>query len=133
MTLLILVVDDEADVEVLFRQQFRRDFKNGEAMVGMPFVPWAATPARVSVNLASSLASTMNSSSPKNRAPVLHTVQAFPMCIAARRGVRGQDSRWTKTCRPPGGTTDQIRASRQCANRQDPRSRNPIDATHARR
>ena len=27
MTLLILVVDDEADVEVLFRQQFRRDLR----------------------------------------------------------------------------------------------------------
>ena len=29
MTLLILVVDDEPDVEVLFRQQFRRDLKAG--------------------------------------------------------------------------------------------------------
>lgn len=27
MTLLVLVVDDEADVEVLFRQQFRRDLR----------------------------------------------------------------------------------------------------------
>ena len=29
MNLLILVVDDEADVEVLFRQQFRRDLRAG--------------------------------------------------------------------------------------------------------
>ena len=29
MTLLILVVDDEPDVEALFRQQFRRDLRNG--------------------------------------------------------------------------------------------------------
>lgn len=29
MTLLILVVDDEPDVEELFRQQFRRDLRNG--------------------------------------------------------------------------------------------------------
>ncbi len=29
MTLLILVVDDEADVEPLFRQQFRRDLRAG--------------------------------------------------------------------------------------------------------
>src|SRR4026207_222771 len=29
MSLLILVVDDEADVEVLFRQQFRRDLREG--------------------------------------------------------------------------------------------------------
>ena len=29
MTLLILVVDDEPDVEVLFRQQFRRDLRDG--------------------------------------------------------------------------------------------------------
>jgi len=29
MSLLILVVDDEPDVEVLFRQQFRRDLRNG--------------------------------------------------------------------------------------------------------
>ena len=29
MSLLILVVDDEADVEALFRQQFRRDLRDG--------------------------------------------------------------------------------------------------------
>jgi CheY-like chemotaxis protein len=29
MTLLILVVDDEPDVEMLFRQQFRRDLRGG--------------------------------------------------------------------------------------------------------
>jgi CheY-like chemotaxis protein len=29
MSLLILVVDDEPDVETLFRQQFRRDLRNG--------------------------------------------------------------------------------------------------------
>ena len=29
MRLLILVVDDEPDVELLFRQQFRRDLRNG--------------------------------------------------------------------------------------------------------
>jgi CheY-like chemotaxis protein len=29
VSLLILVVDDEADVEVLFRQQFRRDLRGG--------------------------------------------------------------------------------------------------------
>jgi hypothetical protein len=29
MNLLILVVDDEADVEMLFRQQFRRDLRAG--------------------------------------------------------------------------------------------------------
>ena len=29
MNLLILVVDDEPDVEVLFRQQFRRDIRAG--------------------------------------------------------------------------------------------------------
>jgi CheY-like chemotaxis protein len=29
VNLLILVVDDEPDVEVLFRQQFRRDFRSG--------------------------------------------------------------------------------------------------------
>jgi CheY-like chemotaxis protein len=29
VTLLILVVDDEPDVEVLFRQQFRRDIREG--------------------------------------------------------------------------------------------------------
>lgn len=29
MTLLILVVDDEADVELLFRQQFRRELREG--------------------------------------------------------------------------------------------------------
>ena len=29
MSLLILVVDDESDVEILFRQQFRRDLRSG--------------------------------------------------------------------------------------------------------
>ncbi len=29
MNMLILVVDDETDVEVLFRQQFRRDLRDG--------------------------------------------------------------------------------------------------------
>ena len=29
MNMLILVVDDEPDVEVLFRQQFRRDLREG--------------------------------------------------------------------------------------------------------
>ena len=29
MTLLVLVVDDEPDVEALFRQQFRRDLRSG--------------------------------------------------------------------------------------------------------
>ena len=30
MTLLILVVDDEPDIEVLFRQQFRKDLRAGQ-------------------------------------------------------------------------------------------------------
>ena len=29
MSLFILVVDDEADIEILFRQQFRRDLRAG--------------------------------------------------------------------------------------------------------
>ena len=29
MNLLVLVVDDEPDVEMLFRQQFRRDLRDG--------------------------------------------------------------------------------------------------------
>jgi CheY-like chemotaxis protein len=33
MSLLILVVDDEPDVEVLFRQQFRRDLRAGRFMM----------------------------------------------------------------------------------------------------
>jgi len=33
MSLLILVVDDEPDVEVLFRQQFRRDLRTGRFMM----------------------------------------------------------------------------------------------------
>ena len=37
MTLLILVVDDEPDVELLFRQQFRRDIRAGR--IAMDFAP----------------------------------------------------------------------------------------------
>lgn len=33
MTLLVLVVDDEPDVEVLFRQQFRRELRTGRFMM----------------------------------------------------------------------------------------------------
>jgi CheY-like chemotaxis protein len=33
MSLLILVVDDEPDVEALFRQQFRRDIRDGRFMM----------------------------------------------------------------------------------------------------
>ena len=36
MSLLILVVDDEADVEVLFRQQFRRDLRAGRFTWSLP-------------------------------------------------------------------------------------------------
>ena len=39
MSLLILVVDDEPDVETLFRQQFRRDLRSGRFM--MEFAPSA--------------------------------------------------------------------------------------------
>ena len=34
MNLLILVVDDEPDVETLFRQQFRRDLRSGRFTMG---------------------------------------------------------------------------------------------------
>lgn len=40
MTVLILVVDDEPDVEMLFRQQFRRDLRTGRFI--MEFVQSAA-------------------------------------------------------------------------------------------
>jgi len=40
VSLLILVVDDEPDVEVLFRQQFRRDLRAGRFT--MEFAPSAA-------------------------------------------------------------------------------------------
>ena len=39
MTLLVLVVDDEPDVEVLFRQQFRRELRGGRFT--MEFAPSA--------------------------------------------------------------------------------------------
>jgi CheY-like chemotaxis protein len=39
MNLLVLVVDDEADVEELFRQQFRRDIRAGRFI--MQFAPSA--------------------------------------------------------------------------------------------
>ena len=41
MNLLILVVDDEPDVELLFRQQFRRDLRAGR--FSMEFAPSAVT------------------------------------------------------------------------------------------
>ena len=39
MTLLVLVVDDEPDVEILFRQQFRRELRSGRFT--MEFAPSA--------------------------------------------------------------------------------------------
>lgn len=41
MSLLILVVDDESDVELLFRQQFRRDLRAGRFL--MEFAQSAST------------------------------------------------------------------------------------------
>src|SRR6195256_4908025 len=41
LSLLILVVDDESDVEVLFRQQFRRDLRTGR--FSMEFAQSAGT------------------------------------------------------------------------------------------
>ena len=35
MSVLILVVDDEPDVEMLFRQQFRRDLRSGRFRHGI--------------------------------------------------------------------------------------------------
>ena len=35
MKLLVLVVDDEPDVEMLFRQQFRRDLRLGPFTMGL--------------------------------------------------------------------------------------------------
>ena len=44
MSLLILVVDDEADVEVLFRQQFRRDLRAGRfTMEFAQSAPWRSS------------------------------------------------------------------------------------------
>jgi CheY-like chemotaxis protein len=40
LSLLILIVDDETDVELLFRQQFRRDLRSGR--FAMEFAPSAA-------------------------------------------------------------------------------------------
>ena len=37
MTVLILVVDDEPDVEMLFRQQFRRDLRSGRFAMDFAF------------------------------------------------------------------------------------------------
>ena len=39
MTPVILVVDDEPDVEVLFRQQFRRDLRAGRFQGAAVLVP----------------------------------------------------------------------------------------------
>ena len=38
MTVLILVVDDEPDVEMLFRQQFRRDLRSGRFLMADGFL-----------------------------------------------------------------------------------------------
>ena len=45
MSLLILVVDDEPDVEVLFRQQFRRDLRTGRFTMEFAQSAPARTPA----------------------------------------------------------------------------------------
>src|SRR5258708_40291778 len=46
LSVYILVVDDEPDVEALFRQQFRRDLRSGRfAMEFAPSAPVALAPA----------------------------------------------------------------------------------------
>jgi hypothetical protein len=47
--LLILVVDDEPDVEALFRQQFRRDIRDGRFT--MDFAQSADSPGRTEGHL----------------------------------------------------------------------------------
>ena len=37
MTVRVLVVDDEPDVEVLFRQQFRREARDGDGLYTLDF------------------------------------------------------------------------------------------------
>ena len=49
MSLLILVVDDECDVEMLFRQQFRRDLRAGRFT--MDFAQSGIAPFSASVTL----------------------------------------------------------------------------------
>jgi CheY-like chemotaxis protein len=51
MTLLILVVDDEPDVEALFKQQFRRDLRAGRFM--MAFAQSAEVALRIISDAAS--------------------------------------------------------------------------------
>jgi hypothetical protein len=55
VNLLVLVVDDEPDVEVLFRQQFRRDF----ALAGSPWsspnpLPWRFSASAMQATVRSS-------------------------------------------------------------------------------
>jgi hypothetical protein len=42
MSFLVLVVDDEADVEMLFRQQFRRDLRNNRFKMDFARSGWCA-------------------------------------------------------------------------------------------
>ena len=53
MSLLILVVDDEPDVETLFRQQFRRDLRSGRFT--MEFAQSAAARGRTIRNSVNAL------------------------------------------------------------------------------
>lgn len=50
MSVYILVVDDEPDVEALFRQQFRRDIRAGRFM--MEFAPSAASALARAIDVA---------------------------------------------------------------------------------
>ena len=49
MNIYILVVDDEPDVEVLFRQQFRRDLRAGRFL--MEFAPSASVALRRAIEI----------------------------------------------------------------------------------
>ena len=49
MSVYILVVDDEPDVETLFRQQFRRELRNGRFL--MEFAPSAPAALQLAVEL----------------------------------------------------------------------------------
>lgn len=82
MRLLILVVDDEPDVEVLFRQQFRRDLRAGRFTMEFP----QSAPAALETMIAADGASLILILSDINM-PGMSGLELLPKAKAARPDV----------------------------------------------